>query len=184
MERPERPIVPLRIRKIFEGRVFTVTVESITLPKGDQIDAEIIRHPGSVVLIPITDTGEIVLVRQYRHAIGRWAWELPAGSLKAGEEPASAAVRECHEEISLIPQSVETLGSFFPTSGYCDEEMHFYQATGLRTPVDGDPAAHRDADEDIETAAFSIATIRKMIERGEIIDMKTVAGLALLESQG
>ena len=184
MERPERPIVPLRIRKIFEGRVFTVTVESITLPRGDQIDAEIIRHPGSVVLIPITDTGEIVLVRQYRHAIGRWAWELPAGSLKAGEEPASAAVRECHEEISLIPQSVEALGSFFPTPGYCDEEMHFYQATGLRAPVDGDPAAHRDEDEDIETAAFSISTIRTMIERREIIDMKTVAGLALLETPG
>lgn len=179
----ERPIVPSRIRKIFEGRVFTVTVESITLPKGDQLEAEIIRHPGSVVLIPVTDTGEIVLVRQYRHAIGRWAWELPAGSLKAGEEPASAAVRECHEETSLIPQSVEALGSFFPTPGYCDEEMHFYQATGLRTPMDGDPAAHRDADEDIKTAAFSISTIRTMIERREIVDMKTVAGLALLESQ-
>jgi len=62
--------------------------------------------------------------------------------------------------------------------------MHFYRATDLRTPVDGDPAAHRDADEDIETAAFSISTIRTMIERREIIDMKTVAGLALLESQG
>lgn len=179
----DRPIVPSRIRKIFEGRVFTVTVESITLPKGDQLDAEIVRHPGSVVLIPITDAGEIVLVRQYRHAIGRWAWELPAGSLKAGEEPASAAVRECHEEISLIPQSVEALGSFFPTPGYCDEEMHFYQATGLRTPVDGDPAAHRDKDEDIETAAFPLSTIRTMVERREIIDMKTVAGLALLERQ-
>jgi ADP-ribose pyrophosphatase len=180
----ERPIVPSRIRKIYEGRVFTVTVESITLPKGHQLEAEIIRHPGSVVLIPITDTGEIVLVRQYRHAIGRWAWELPGGSLKAGEEPASAAVRECHEEISLIPQSVEALGSFCPTPGYCDEEMHFYQVTDLRTPVDGDPVAHRDADEDIETAAFSISTIRTMIERREIIDMKTMAGLALLQGQG
>lgn len=179
----DRPVVPSRIRKVFEGRVFTVTVESITLPKGGQLEAEIVRHPGSVVLIPITETGEIVLVRQYRHAIGRWAWELPAGSLKPGEQPASAAVRECQEEISLIPQSVEALGSFFPTPGYCDEEMHFYQATGLRPPVDGDPSAHRDEDEDIETAALSISTIRTMIARREIIDMKTVAGLALLEGR-
>lgn len=180
----ERPVVPSRIRKVFEGRIFAVTVESITLPKGGRLDAEIIRHPGSVVLIPITETGEIVLVRQYRHAIGRWVWELPAGSLKTGEDPASAAVRECHEEISLIPETVEALGSFFPTPGYCDEEMHFYRATGLRAPLESDPAAHRDEDEDIKTAAFPISTIGAMIERREIIDMKTVAGLALLESQG
>jgi ADP-ribose pyrophosphatase len=179
----ERPIVPSRIRKVFEGRVFKVTVESITLPRGDRLEAEVIRHPGSVVLIPITDTGELVLVRQYRHAIGRWAWELPAGSLKPGEDPASAAVRECHEEISLIPESVEALGSFFPTPGYCDEEMHFYRATGLRPPLEGDPAAHQDEDEDIETTKFPISTIRTMIERREIIDLKTVAGLALLDGK-
>jgi len=82
-----RPIVPSRIRKVFDGRVFSVTVESITLPHGDHLEAEIIRHPGSVVLVPVTDRGEIVLVRQYRPAIGRWAWELPAGSLKRGEAP-------------------------------------------------------------------------------------------------
>ena len=176
----ETPIVPQRIRKVFEGRIFTVIVESITLPHGERLEAEIVRHPGSVVLIPITDRGEIVLVRQYRHAIGRSAWELPAGSLKPGEDPRAAAVRECHEEIGLIPASLERLGAFFPTPGYCDEEMTFYRATGLRAPGDDDPAVQQDEDEDIEARAFPIDTMRHMVGSGEIIDMKTVAGLMLL----
>ncbi|HEY5618682.1 MAG TPA: NUDIX hydrolase [Vicinamibacterales bacterium] len=176
----DRPIVPSRIRKAFEGRIFSVNVESITLPRGERLEAEIVRHPGSVVLIPVTERGEIVLVRQYRHAIGRWAWELPAGSLKYGEDPTSAAVRECHEEIALIPSSLEPLGSFFPTPGYCDEEMHFYRATGLRPPGEDDPIAHQDEDEDIEARPFSIDAIRTMIKKRDIVDLKTMAGLTLL----
>jgi ADP-ribose pyrophosphatase len=174
------PVVPHQIRKVFTGRIFTVTVESITLPRGERLEVEVIRHPGSVVVIPITEGGDIVLVRQYRHAIGRSAWELPAGSLKEGEDPQAAAVRECHEEIGLIPSSLERLGAFFPTPGYCDEEMNFYRATGLREPAAGDPAAQQDEDEDIETKPFSVATIRRMIASGEIIDLKTVAGLVLM----
>ena len=176
----DRPIVPSRIRKAFEGRIFSVNVESITLPRGERLEAEIVRHPGSVVLIPVTERGEIVLVRQYRHAIGRWAWELPAGSLKYGEDPTSAAVRECHEEIALIPSSLEPLGRFFPTPGYCDEEMHFYRATGLRPPGEDDPIAHQDEDEDIEARPFSIDAIRTMIKKRDIVDLKTMAGLTLL----
>ena len=174
------PVVPHQTRKVFTGRIFTVNVESITLPRGGRLEAEVIRHPGSVVLIPITDGGEIVLVRQYRHAIGRSAWELPAGSLKDGEDPRAAAVRECHEEIGLIPSSVERLGAFFPTPGYCDEEMTFYRAARLRAPASDDPAAQQDEDEDIEAKPFSVETIRRMIASGEIIDLKTVAGLVLL----
>jgi ADP-ribose pyrophosphatase len=121
-----------------------------------------------------------MLVRQYRHAIGRSAWELPAGSLQVGEDPRAAAVRECHEEIGLIASSVERLGAFFPTPGYCDEEMNFYRATGLRPPAAGDPAARQDEDEDIEARAFSVDAIRQMVGSGEIIDLKTVAGLTLI----
>ena len=175
-----KPIVPTQIRKVFDGRVFSVTVESIVLPRGHRLDAEIIRHPGSVVIVPLTDAGEIVLVRQYRPAIGRCAWELPAGSRKHGEDPESAAVRECHEEIGRIPTRVEALGSFYPTPGYCDEEMHFYRATGLRVPAAGDAPAHQDEDEDIEMRTFSLEAIRSMIASGEIIDLKTVAGMALI----
>ena len=178
----DKPIVASEIRKVYEGRIFMVQIETITLPKGGTLNAEIVRHPGSVVIIPITEDGEIVLVRQYRHAIGRWAWELPAGSLKHGEDEEQAARRECHEEIGLIPARIGKLGAFFPTPGYCDEEMNFYRAEGLREPVDADGAAHPDADEDIEAQAFSTDEIRRMIAAGEIIDLKTVAGIWLLES--
>ena len=74
----DNPVVPHQIRKVFEGRVFSVVVESITTAKGGKIDMEVVRHPGSVVLIPMPNEREVVLVRQYRHAIGRAAWELPA----------------------------------------------------------------------------------------------------------
>jgi ADP-ribose pyrophosphatase len=176
----DKPIVPTEIRRVFEGRVFTLQIETITLPTGAELKAEIIRHGGSVVILPMTPAGDVMLVRQYRHAIGRSAWELPAGSLKPGENPERAAIRECHEETGLVPGRVEALGSFFPTPGYCDEEMHFYLASGLRAPADGEQA-QPDEDEDIEPKAFSVEAIRRMIASGEIIDLKTVAGVALME---
>lgn len=177
----DRPIVPKEIRKVYEGRIFTVQIESITLPKGHDLEAEVIRHPGSVVLIPLTADREILLVRQYRAPLGRWAWELPAGSLKKGEDVEKAARRECQEELGLVPERLEKLGAFFPTPGYCDEEMTFFKATGLREPRDDDEEASPDEDEDIEVKAFRVSTIRSMIRGGEIIDLKTVAGLALLD---
>jgi ADP-ribose pyrophosphatase len=176
----DRPIPATEIRTIYKGRIFTVQIETIALPKGGTLNAEIVRHPGSVVIVPVTDAGDIVLVRQYRHAIGRSAWELPAGSLKPGEDVEKAARRECHEEIGLIPARIEKLGAFFPTPGYCDEEMNFYRADGLREPGAADGAAQPDEDEDIEARAFSKDEIRRMIAAGEIIDLKTVAGLSLL----
>jgi ADP-ribose pyrophosphatase len=175
-----RPIVPSRIRKAFEGRVFTVNVESVTLPRGERLDVEIVRHRGSAVLIPVMGDGKLVLVRQYRHTIGRMAWELPAGSLKEGEDPREAAKRECQEEIGLVPATVERLGGFFPTPGYSDEEMHFFIASGLRAPQAGDPVVGQDDDEDIEARTFSVDEIRDMVATGTIVDLKTVAGLALL----
>lgn len=175
----EQPIVPREIKTIYTGKIFTVQVETLTLPKGGEMNAEVIRHPGSVVIIPVTEVGEVVLVRQYRAPLGRWAWELPAGSLKPGEDPERAARRECHEEIGLVPARLERLGAFYPTPGYCDEEMHFYRATGLRRPHDHE-TAQPDEDEDIEPKAFSVDAIRRMIVAGEVIDLKTVAGLWLL----
>ena len=175
----DKPILPHEIKKIYEGRVFSVALETITLPKGQQLKAEIVRHAPSVVIVPMTTEGDIVLVRQYRHAIGRWLWELPAGSMDPGEEADAAAIRECHEEINLIPGRVERLGAFFPTPGYCDEEMIFFKATDLRTPR-ADEEAHADEDEDIEPKAFPVDDLRRMIAIGEIIDLKTAAGIALI----
>jgi ADP-ribose pyrophosphatase len=107
-------------------------------------------------------------------------WELPAGTLKPGEEPAAAAARECQEETGLIPERLDYLGAYYPTPGYCDEIMHFYRATRLRKPGANDPVAHADADEDIETVRFDRDNMRGMIASGEIVDLKTIGGLALL----
>lgn len=174
------PLVPRAIETRFEGRVFTVTVETIALPHGGELRAEIVRHPGSVVIVPVTDVGDIVLVRQYRHAIGRPAWELPAGSLKPGEEIVRAAARECQEEIGLIPARLDPRGTFYPTPGYCDEAMHVFLATGLREPGPSDEGVRQDEDEDIETGTFSPEVLWTMVATGQIIDLKTVAGLALI----
>lgn len=177
----EQPIVPREIKTVFEGKIFTVQIETLMLPKGHELKAEIVRHPGSVVILPITDKGRIVLVRQYRAPLGRWAWELPAGSLKPGEDIERAARRECHEEIGLVAGRLEKLGSFYPTPGYCDEEMNFFRASALREAGDDDEHAQPDEDEDIETKAFTVQELRTMIANGQIIDLKTVAGLALIE---
>jgi ADP-ribose pyrophosphatase len=176
----DQAIVPREIRTVYEGRIFTVQVETLTLPKGHELKAEVVRHPGSVVLIPVMDDGRVILVRQYRAPLGQWAWELPAGSLKPGEDPEKAARRECHEEIGLVPGRLEKLGSFYPTPGYCDEEMNFFRASGLREAGADDEAAKPDEDEDLEVKAFTLGELKSMIRSGEIIDLKTVGGLTLL----
>ena len=173
-------VTPRAVRIVHAGRVFTTQIESITLPNGHPLEAEMVRHPGSVVLVPVADDGALVLVRQYRHAVGRHVWELPAGTLKPGEEPESAAARECQEETGLIPGRLDYLGPYYPTPGYCDEVMHFYRATALRKPGPGDSEAHADEDEDIETGRFDRDQMRGMIASGEIVDLKTIGGLALL----
>jgi len=162
----------------FRGPIFDVTRERVRLPSGHRALYDIVRHRGSVVLVPQPTRDAVVLIRQFRWAIGQWIWELPAGSLEPGERPDRAARRECAEEIGLRPARIERLGSFYPTPGFCDERMIFYRCTGLgppARPVIGDP------DEQIEPRTFRLAEIRRMIRRGEIIDMKTICGVALLE---
>ena len=162
---------------VFKGRVFSVEVAQVTLPNEREVTIEVVRHPKSVVLIPVPSPGAVILVRQYRAAVNQWLWELPAGSVDEGEEPDQAAVRECHEEIGQVPATVVRLASLFPTPGFCDEEMVFYRLSGLSTPAE---AAELDEDEDIEPKTFEVRDVREMIRRGEIIDMKTVAGVTLI----
>jgi ADP-ribose pyrophosphatase len=164
---------------IRQGRIFRVEVDRVTLPTGHVVDMEVIRHPGSVVLIPVAAPGQVVLIRQYRYTLDRYIWELPAGSLKPGEDPAAAATRECEEEIGLVPGRIERLAAFYPTPGFCDELMIFYRCTQLRPPPP-ESTAQKDEDEDIEPRTFTVEEARRMIGTGEIVDLKTVAGLTLL----
>lgn len=164
-------------RLVHDGRIFSVSVDRVVLPNGRTVDLEIVRHARSVVLLPMPDPDHVVLIRQYRYAIDRWIWELPAGSVDPGETPEAAARRECHEEIGQVPSRVELLAVFFPTPGFCDEEMLFYRLEGLATPA---VAAPRDDDEQIEPRTCSLAEARAMVARGAIVDMKTAVGLGLV----
>jgi ADP-ribose pyrophosphatase len=165
--------------EIYTGRIFNVVRDRVRLPSGVEATLEVVRHPGSVVLLPMPDPAHVVLVKQYRYAVDRWVWELAAGSLEPGEDPADGAARECEEETGLAAGDVEFLGAFYPTPGYCDEKMNYFKLTRL-APPEGRPAARPDDDEDIRTRSFGLDEVRRMIRDGEIIDLKTVAGIALL----
>lgn len=163
---------------VFEGRVFTVTKDRVRMPHGVETTLDVVRHRGSVVLIPMPDPESVILVRQYRHAIGQHVWELPAGSLDPGEPADEAALRECHEEIGMLATQAERIASLYPSPGYTTEVMHFYRLTGLHTPGHD---AEQDEDEHLEPRTFTLAQLRDAVARGEITDMKTVAALQVLE---
>jgi ADP-ribose pyrophosphatase len=164
---------------IYNGRVFRVEIDRVTLPTGHTVDMELIRHAGSVVLLPIPEPGKIILIRQYRYTVGRDIWELPAGGVKPGEDLAAAAARECEEEINLAPHKVTLVGSYYPTPGICDELMNFFLCEDLRAPAP-DSTAKKDEDEDIHPRVFTMADARALVASGDIIDLKTLAGLTLV----
>jgi len=164
---------------VFKGRILQIEIDVVRLPSGHTVDMELVRHPGSVVLLPIPAPGQIILIRQYRYTIDRWIWELPAGSLKPGENPDTAAARECEEEIGLAPGRITRLGGYYPTPGFCDEEMIYYRCEDLRPPAPGS-TAKKDEDEEIEPRTFTLDEARALVSSGEIVDLKTLAGLTLI----
>ena len=166
------------MRTVYDGRVFSVEVGELTFPNGTRHEVAVVRHRPSVVLVPMMDVDHVVLIQQYRPAIGKTMWELPAGMTDPGESPAQAAARECEEEIGLVPGKLERLGGFFPTPGFCDEELIFYRVSDLR-----EPSGQRrgpDEDEDIQPKVVTVAEARSMVARGDIIDLKTAFGLTLI----
>jgi 8-oxo-dGTP pyrophosphatase MutT (NUDIX family) len=167
----------LNHERVYDGQVFDVDRDTVRMPNGREVRVDVVRHPKSVVLIPVPEPGHVILIRQYRYAVKTFLWELPAGSVDEGESPEQAARRECHEEINLVPETVVRLAALYPTPGYCDEEMVFFRLSNLEEPTE---AAAMDEDEDIEAKTFELREARDMVRRGEIIDMKTVAGLAMI----
>lgn len=163
---------------VFKGRVFAVEVERRRFPNGQEHEVAIVRHNPSVVLVPIQDDGRVILIRQYRASLDRTIWEIPAGRVDDGEDADAAAARECEEEIGLVPGTIERIRGLYPTPGFCDEELIFYRVSNLRPPAPDSP--HKpDEDEDIESMAVTLDEARAMVERGEIIDLKTAYGLSL-----
>ena len=162
---------------VHEGRAFTTRRDRIRLPNGCETTMDVVSHQPSVILLPMPDADHIVLVRQYRYAIGRWIWELPAGNVDPGEDIETAARRECHEEIGQIPGGVERLAEFYPTPGYSDELMVFLRLVQLSTPTE---PADQDEDEILEPKVFEVGEVWARIQRGEIQDMKTALGVRML----
>jgi ADP-ribose pyrophosphatase len=173
MSDPER----LSHERVYDGKVFDIDRDKVRMPNGRTVTVDVVRHPKSVVLIPVPEPGHVVLIRQYRYAVNAFLWELPAGSVDEGETPEQAARRECHEEIGKVPATIVRMAAMLPTPGYCDEEMVFFRVSSLDEPTE---AAALDEDEDIEVRTFELREARDMIRRGEITDMKTVAGLAMI----
>jgi ADP-ribose pyrophosphatase len=166
---------------VYKGRVFSVEVETRRFPNGREHPVEIVRHAPSVVLIPIEDDGRIVIVGQYRAPLDRDTWELPAGRVDEGESAEEAARRECEEEIGRVPHRLEQINSLYPAPGFCDELLVFFRASDLRAPAP-DSTRAPDEDEDIRVRTVTIAEARVMVERGEIVDLKTAYALTLISS--
>jgi len=178
----DTPKAEVQSREIaYRGRIFTVETARVRLPHGPESRLEVVRHHGSAVILPMMDADHLLLVRQYRFPVDRMLWEVPAGSLKPGEDPEQGAIRECQEEVGLIPTVVQALGCFLPTPGYCDEAMNFFRMSGLRQPDEDDPEAHQDEDEHLEVRSFSLEDVRRMVRSGEIADLKTAVALVLLD---
>jgi ADP-ribose pyrophosphatase len=164
---------------VYKGRVFSVDIEHARYPNGRSHDVSIVRHPPSVVLIPMKDDRHVILIRQYRPSIRRELWELPAGSLNPGETAEAAALRECEEEIGLVPQQMLRLRGLFPAPGFCDEELIFFRVWDLHAPAP-DSLRQPDEDEDIHVQLFTVEEAKAMAEREEIIDLKTAYALTLI----
>ena len=163
---------------VFRGRVVGVRVDAAALPNGRTARREVVEHQPSVVIVPIDSNGDLVLVRQFRYPVGETLLEAPAGNVEEGEEPKDCAQRELQEEIGYRAESLERLGAFWMSPGFCTEMMYAFVARGL-SPSALDP----DDDENIEVVRRPLSEARAMIERGEIRDAKTIAALLMMRSR-
>ena len=164
---------------VYKSRVFDVEVTSRTFPSGRVHEVTIVRHAPSVALLPLTDDGRVLLVRQYRASAARELWEVPAGRLDPGESAEEAAVRECEEETRLVPGRLQRIRGLYPAPGFCDEEMIFFIVSELKAPSP-DSTRKPDEDEEIVTRSFTLDEARAMVARGEIVDLKTAYALTLV----
>ena len=159
---------------VYPGRAFTIRRDTMRLPDGREARLDIVEHIGSVVILPLDENGNILFVRQYRHAAGQELLELPAGTLDEDEEPVACAHREIREETGMAAGRLESLGGFYLAPGYSTEYMHVYLATALQfAPLEA------DADEFLSVERVPVTEALAMCERGEIPDAKSLAAFLL-----
>lgn len=151
----------LSSRRAYDGHILRLRVDDVRLPSGRETVREIVEHPGSVIVLPITVDREILFIRQYRYVIGKSVIELPAGLIDPDEAPEIAAARELHEETGYRANALRFLDAAFISPGYTQERSHFYVATGCEQ-VDHEP----DQDEPIDLAHFPLDDLPDLLRSG------------------
>ena len=164
---------------VYQGPLFRVLHDKLIEPDGTHNERDVIRHNGSVVILAIDNSKSkkdpwIVIERQYRHAANQYLWELPAGKLEPGEDPLKGAQRELSEETGYAAKKWKPLVEYYASPGFLGESMKVFLAEGL---VAGD--AHQEADESIEFRLVKLSELLKMIEKGLILDGKTLTSVLL-----
>jgi ADP-ribose pyrophosphatase len=176
------PGAKLSSRRVYTGKVLNLDIDRVRFPDGSEGELEIIRHSGASAIVPFLsdpagEDPQILLIRQYRYAAEDFLYEVPAGRLDAGEDPAACAIRELMEETGCTAQRVEHLYTMYTTPGFTDERIHVFMAVGLER------GEHkREADEFMDVETMPLSRALSLIERGEIKDAKTA--LSILYAAG
>jgi ADP-ribose pyrophosphatase len=166
----------MKSEKIYEGKIVNLRIDTVELPDKKYSKREIVEHPGSVGIIPITNDGYMVLVKQFRKPVEKTLIEIPAGKIEINEEPRETALRELQEETGHISNKMEYLFEFYTSPGFSNEKMYMFLATDL-SQVEANP----EDDEYIEIVKIKIEDLIDMVNRGEINDSKTIVGIFYAE---
>ena len=171
------PFTVLRKEKRYSGKIIDLRVDTIKYPSGTETIREVVEHPGGAVVLCLFENNEILLVKQYRHPFEKEIFELPAGKLDGGEDPLVCAQRELREETGYAARQWEPLTALLATPGFCDEVLHLFLARDLYHHASG--PAREEGEQTMSILRIPIIEALTLIDRGEIADGKTIAGILL-----
>jgi ADP-ribose pyrophosphatase len=167
-----KPEKTLSTQQIYQGRAVNILVDTVEKTGGTKTTREVVEHSDCVAVVVLDEQGNVLMVRQFRHPVGKFLLEIPAGGIDPGEEPVDSVCRELQEEIGYFPRRIERLGGFYSIPGYGTEYLHCFVATDLV------PARLVAEDtEDIELVRVSLKEIPGLITSGKICDAKSIAAL-------